>query len=138
RQPVGHLAPARGHVAHRSSPPCADEARGRRDDGVRGLGDPRRVEVTGHRREQLPPVEEEGVDEDRRHAPARGGRRPDRCEPLVQDRKSTRLNSSHSQISYAVFCLKKKKNHRTTNTLSLHRACPPRTHPDLSPTPPHP
>src|SRR5688572_32115117 len=28
----------------------------------------------------------------------------------VQDRKSTRLNSSHSQISYAVFCLKKKKN----------------------------
>src|SRR2546430_6850505 len=27
----------------------------------------------------------------------------------LQDRKSTRLNSSHSQISYAVFCLKKKK-----------------------------
>src|SRR2546427_1443860 len=27
---------------------------------------------------------------------------------FVQDRKSTRLNSSHSQISYAVFCLKKK------------------------------
>src|SRR2546430_9643501 len=27
-----------------------------------------------------------------------------------KDRKSTRLNSSHSQISYAVFCLKKKKN----------------------------
>src|SRR2546427_2195438 len=29
----------------------------------------------------------------------------------LRDRKSTRLNSSHSQISYAVFCLKKKKNH---------------------------
>src|SRR2546427_12054974 len=29
---------------------------------------------------------------------------------LLLDRKSTRLNSSHSQISYAVFCLKKKKN----------------------------
>src|SRR2546430_15400331 len=29
--------------------------------------------------------------------------------PGAQDRKSTRLNSSHSQISYAVFCLKKKK-----------------------------
>src|SRR2546427_8519874 len=29
----------------------------------------------------------------------------------IRDRKSTRLNSSHSQISYAVFCLK-KKNHR--------------------------
>src|SRR2546430_12394611 len=28
-----------------------------------------------------------------------------------RDRKSTRLNSSHSQISYAVFCLKKKKKH---------------------------
>src|SRR2546430_8238227 len=29
-----------------------------------------------------------------------------------QDRKSTRLNSSHSQISYAVFCLKKKTHHK--------------------------
>src|SRR2546430_6240833 len=37
------------------------------------------------------------------------------------DRKSTRLNSSHSQISYAVFCLKKKKNnvHRTTTATLL-------------------
>src|SRR5688572_32351089 len=31
---------------------------------------------------------------------------------LVVDRKSTRLNSSHSQISYAVFCLKKKKKRK--------------------------
>src|SRR2546421_2863466 len=31
--------------------------------------------------------------------------------PVDQDRKSTRLNSSHDQISYAVFCLKKKKKH---------------------------
>src|SRR2546430_12125725 len=31
------------------------------------------------------------------------------------DRKSTRLNSSHSQISYAVFCLKKKKNTSSSN-----------------------
>src|SRR5207302_9701916 len=30
--------------------------------------------------------------------------------PVVQDRKSTRLNSSHVKISYAVFCLKKKKS----------------------------
>src|SRR2546430_8530217 len=39
------------------------------------------------------------------------GERP--LAPLLvrhRDRKSTRLNSSHSQISYAVFCLKKKKN----------------------------
>src|SRR2546430_7343828 len=41
-----------------------------------------------------------------------------------EDRKSTRLNSSHSQISYAVFCLKKKKNkhlygrHRTGRTVT--------------------
>src|SRR2546430_3762971 len=35
------------------------------------------------------------------------------------DRKSTRLNSSHSQISYAVFCLKKKKNH-VHYSASLH------------------
>src|SRR5712675_3243645 len=34
---------------------------------------------------------------------------------LDQDRKSTRLNSSHGYISYAVFCLKKKKKQRTTN-----------------------
>src|SRR5690349_23043467 len=32
--------------------------------------------------------------------------------PLGGDRKSTRLNSSHVEISYAVFCLKKKTNHR--------------------------
>src|SRR2546430_13416344 len=35
------------------------------------------------------------------------------------DRKSTRLNSSHSQISYAVFCLKKKKNNTTCATYAL-------------------
>src|SRR2546430_8926568 len=41
----------------------------------------------------------------------RGEPRPHQCRDLlvrVLDRKSTRLNSSHSQISYAVFCLKKK------------------------------
>src|SRR2546427_8338429 len=32
----------------------------------------------------------------------------------IEDRKSTRLNSSHSQISYAVFCLKKKKKKKKT------------------------
>src|SRR2546430_12631121 len=40
---------------------------------------------------------------------------PGRCD--LADRKSTRLNSSHSQISYAVFCLKKKK---TTSFYILH------------------
>src|SRR5207244_7314639 len=39
---------------------------------------------------------------------------PDRIERVVdQDRKSTRLNSSHQIISYAVFCLKKKNNTRS-------------------------
>src|SRR2546428_10185759 len=38
------------------------------------------------------------------------------------DRKSTRLNSSHDQISYAVFCLKKKKRHaRPATHISVNR-----------------
>src|SRR2546422_3270023 len=37
--------------------------------------------------------------------------------PCAGDRKSTRLNSSHGYISYAVFCLKKKKN-RHTNAIA--------------------
>src|SRR3712207_1752830 len=56
-------------------------------------------------------------------------------EVVAQDRKSTRLNSSHANISYAVFCLKKKKSSyvifffndtATTEiyTLSLHDALP--------------
>src|SRR5205085_5177981 len=36
------------------------------------------------------------------------------------DRKSTRLNSSHSQISYAVFCLKKKKKISINHTIITH------------------
>src|SRR3712207_7931536 len=53
-----------------------------------------------------------------RHRPARHPRprrrhRPERV-PRA-DRKSTRLNSSHANISYAVFCLKKKKNNHTTD-----------------------
>src|SRR2546430_10195204 len=37
-----------------------------------------------------------------------------------EDRKSTRLNSSHSQISYAVFCLKKKKTNNTATISYRH------------------
>src|SRR5688572_31370749 len=49
-----------------------------------------------------------------------------------QDRKSTRLNSSHSQISYAVFCLKKKSSStpptaRTTRPTLLARNLPKRS-----------
>src|SRR3712207_8266122 len=41
--------------------------------------------------------------------------------PEYPDRKSTRLNSSHANISYAVFCLKKKKKSQNTNSLSTKR-----------------
>src|SRR3712207_8996599 len=42
-----------------------------------------------------------------------------------KDRKSTRLNSSHANISYAVFCLKKKKHQQQRPLLGLH--LPPHT-----------
>src|SRR2546430_13673484 len=45
-------------------------------------------------------------------------------EPVI-DRKSTRLNSSHSQISYAVFCLKKKSTVRFTSRTLYSLAQPP-------------
>src|SRR2546427_2452058 len=60
---------------------------------VRPVGEPR-----GGRAE---PPEQLGVAEDAIAQP--------------EDRKSTRLNSSHSQISYAVFCLKKKKTNEGVN-----------------------
>src|SRR2546428_7413324 len=45
------------------------------------------------------------------------GKRVDVPELTYVDRKSTRLNSSHDQISYAVFCLKKKKSY---DSFSIH------------------
>src|SRR5688572_32232841 len=42
-------------------------------------------------------------------------------EDLLIDRKSTRLNSSHSQISYAVFCLKKKKANMLPTAAAVDR-----------------
>src|SRR3712207_8311327 len=62
------------------------------------------------------------------HMPAfkvRGGRSQSSAgrgmETLWGDRKSTRLNSSHANISYAVFCLKKKTDHRlATPHYTLH------------------
>src|SRR2546429_628310 len=41
-----------------------------------------------------------------------------------RDRKSTRLNSSHGYISYAVFCLKKKKQQRAPSMSAQARDCP--------------
>src|SRR3712207_7365595 len=66
------------------------------------------------------------TDEERRHQRRRGGQcedalvgaprqaREQRARDEPADRKSTRLNSSHANISYAVFCLKKKKNNLHT------------------------
>src|SRR2546427_220316 len=54
------------------------------------------------------------------HQGEKWGRR-DAKEKRAQDRKSTRLNSSHSQISYAVFCLKKKKENNTCKTTDTHK-----------------
>src|SRR3712207_8980741 len=58
----------------------------------------------------------DGPREDRRAA---GSHRRQSGQRRVQDRKSTRLNSSHANISYAVFCLKKKKNSRLKLNLSF-------------------
>src|SRR5258708_14463418 len=53
-----------------------------------------------------------------RRWPPRGPRRHD-AETGTRDRKSTRLNSSHQIISYAVFCLKKKKKNKTNAIVKL-------------------
>src|SRR2546430_5574466 len=74
--------------------------------------------------------------------PVRGAFGEDDRRAVRADRKSTRLNSSHSQISYAVFCLKKKKQNRPVvdatlltilpfagsnidTTVAVHRFCTP-------------
>src|SRR3712207_8660195 len=65
-------------------------------DGLRGAVEPR-----GGRRAELPRVD--------RRVPREQG-----------DRKSTRLNSSHANISYAVFCLKKKRKSKDSQIKSLN------------------
>src|SRR5689334_24087611 len=72
--------------------------------------------VEGHAREffqKACKLKLEGIICKLRDRPYRPGRSPEwlkvKCSHREEDRKSTRLNSSHSSISYAVFCLKKKK-----------------------------
>src|SRR3712207_7952134 len=65
----------------------------------RGLG----ADPAGGRVEEPPSVQRQGVD-------AGGRPQEDHVHRVIRDRKSTRLNSSHANISYAVFCLKKKKS----------------------------
>src|SRR5690606_41762632 len=63
-----------------------------------------------------------------RHGPHAASRRPTAASPQPhaasrrpQDRKSTRLNSSHVKISYAVFCLKKKNTKQAVSSMQMHR-----------------
>src|SRR5438034_5342644 len=53
-----------------------------------------------------------------------GAPNKERVQLVGSDRKSTRLNSSHTVISYAVFCLKKKKNKRSNNQESCQTDTP--------------
>src|SRR2546430_8861007 len=64
-----------------------------------------------------------GPPEDQRRHPHQG--QPEQDGLAVADRKSTRLNSSHSQISYAVFCLKKNTNLCTVHATTLQPASTP-------------
>src|SRR5256885_11481816 len=51
-----------------------------------------------------------------------GRQRAPRALESLEDRKSTRLNSSHLVISYAVFCLKKKKSHQVVASAEQSRS----------------
>src|SRR3712207_6972395 len=51
-----------------------------------------------------------------------------RMKALYVDRKSTRLNSSHANISYGVFCLKKQESICRRRSRRLHQSGPPRRH----------
>src|SRR3712207_7293253 len=71
---------------------------------------------------ESPPIAADGLAQELgvRHRPDHREQRigPDRLRrpalQVLEDRKSTRLNSSHANISYAVFCLKKKKKYNHT------------------------
>src|SRR3712207_8134481 len=79
-------------------------------DALPICNDPRDARDQGDRREPRP-------------SRARDGRRPPRAPArgvAARDRKSTRLNSSHANISYAVFCLKKKKTQTPPTSSQKH------------------
>src|SRR2546430_5588484 len=69
---------------------------------------------------------QESEDDPQQHVPAntKYSTNNHRQKSSARDRKSTRLNSSHSQISYAVFCLKKKKRYNIVD-IDLHRPLEP-------------
>src|SRR3712207_8721259 len=84
-----------------------------REQESRGIADIFDGDVAAQRRVGLHEVEDlaEVLDAGRRQRLDRTGRNAVHAHALgaERDRKSTRLNSSHANISYAVFCLKKKK-----------------------------
>src|SRR5207245_10908418 len=102
---------ARSEGRERGNPPP-----GRLQDGREVV----RVEVPGRRRSsgalrsQDDPLHR-GIREERDEGRAEGGSEGSRGPRRGRDRKSTRLNSSHGSISYAVFCLKKKNKRKETN-----------------------
>src|SRR5688572_32215584 len=73
----------------------------------------RQLDSDIHHGERRAAALDEPEPDDRKHGEDQSEQQ--RRHELRLDRKSTRLNSSHSQISYAVFCLKKKKKHKSTS-----------------------
>src|SRR5690349_22787434 len=73
-----------------------------------------------------PPAAAQTKEEREKGLPEMGGKPSTAYDRAVnsgmKDRKSTRLNSSHVEISYAVFCLKKKKKKTTPNTKTKHKS----------------
>src|SRR5688572_31236540 len=89
-------------------PHVADDDRMQQVDARQRRTRPARVDATVREAEHRPRAERDGhrlceIEE------LWAGSQPREWNEEHIDRKSTRLNSSHSQISYAVFCLKKKK-----------------------------
>src|SRR3712207_7346022 len=79
------------------------------DDELAGAGPEGIAGRLGQRRESRPRIAHPSASS--RASSAKGGPPPPGAIPIT-DRKSTRLNSSHANISYAVFCLKKNKKHQ--------------------------
>src|SRR5436305_2988840 len=69
-------------------------------------------------------VREKAVESNHQRLIIRTDRPDEDVRSVLQDRKSTRLNSSHVRISYAVFCLKKKR-HRSLTIPHRNRYTPP-------------
>src|SRR3989475_8160267 len=104
---VANLAEQRPHDASREVEQCVPP---RRDVERIESGLPGSDLDLGARVGSVHPVEGDAVQLDAERRPRRRHERQRVAgRPVGADRKSTRLNSSHSQISYAVFCLKKKK-----------------------------